>query len=112
MVNHQTEMNSDDKQAFCVRTVILLKCLQEAGYFDSKPKGNNLDEIILSPEELYIGELLFHFQTGIQYNLHAVYQVKLSLFSKIIIRMNTFPLNLGEKVFFSRLTLCSTTNPE
>ena len=30
-------MNSDDRQAFCVRTVILLKCLQEAGYFDSKP---------------------------------------------------------------------------
>ena len=82
MVNHQTGMNSDDKQAFCVRTVILLKCLQEAGYFDSKPKLNpdgNSDVIILSPEELYIGELLFHFQTGIQYNLHAVYQVKRAL---------------------------------
>ena len=67
MVNHQTEMNSDDKQAFCVRTVILLKCLQEAGYFDSKPKGNNLDDIILSPEELYIGELLFHFQLAVPF---------------------------------------------
>ena len=79
MVNHQTGMNSDDKQAFCVRTVILLKCLQEAGYFDSKPKPDGPDDIILSPEELYIGELLFHFQTGIQYNLHAVYQVKRAL---------------------------------
>ena len=83
MVNHQTGMNSEDKQAFCVRTVILLKCLQEAGYFDSKPKvgpaaENSDDVVILSPEELYIGELLFHFQTGIQYNLHAVYQVKSS----------------------------------
>ena len=29
----------------------------------------------LTDEELYIGQLLFHFQTGIQYNLHAVYQV-------------------------------------
>ena len=75
MVNHQTNMKSQERQAFCVRTVILLKCLQEAEYFDKK--SPNVEEgLSLSPEELYIAELLFHFQTGIQYNLHAVYQVR------------------------------------
>ena len=60
-----------------VRTVVLLKCLRASGYFQTgnatADAAKNNQE--LSPDELYIGKLLFHFQTGIQYNLHAVYQV-------------------------------------
>ena len=67
-------MASEDRQSFMVRSVVLLKCLQASGYFQQQDSS----EKELSPEELYIGELLFHFQTGIQYNLHAVYQVSLS----------------------------------
>ena len=68
-------MKPHERQSICVRTVILLKCLQEAGYFDKK--SLTMEEgLSLSAEELYIAELLFHFQTGIQYNLHAVYQVR------------------------------------
>ena len=56
---------------------MLLKCLRASGYFQTgnatADAAKNNQE--LSPDELYIGKLLFHFQTGIQYNLHAVYQV-------------------------------------
>ena len=75
MVNHQAHMSSQDKQAFCIRAVVLLKCLKASGYFGENSKNNDK----LSADELYIGELLFHFQTGIQYNLHAVYQVRVCL---------------------------------
>jgi len=51
-----------------------------SGYFGDILKEKSFDKEFvqdynLTPEELYIGRLLFHFQTGIQYNLHAVYQV-------------------------------------
>ena len=67
---------SNQRQATMVRTVVLLKCLRGSGYFqtgNATADGQNNQE--LSHDELYIGKLLFHFQTGIQYNLHAVYQV-------------------------------------
>ena len=69
-------MKSEERQATMVRTVVLLKCLRASGYFqtgNATADAQNNEE--LSPDELYIGKLLFHFQTGIQYNLHAVYQV-------------------------------------
>ena len=69
-------MKSEERQAIMVRTVVLLKCLQASGYFqtgNATADAQNNQE--LSSDELYIGKLLFHFQTGIQYNLHAVYQV-------------------------------------
>ena len=69
LVNHQGQMTSKERQAFMVRTVVLLKCLKASGYFSAS------NEAKLTPDELFIGRLLFHFQTGIQYNLHAVYQV-------------------------------------
>ncbi len=54
--------------------------LKGSGFFgEDIAKRSVLKETIseyhLSEEEIYIGRLLFHFQTGIQYNLHAVYQV-------------------------------------
>ena len=69
-------MSSDERRGFVLRSVVLLKCLQGSGYFPTKA-GKSPQ---LSAEELYIGQLLFHFQTGIQYNLHAVYQVITLLF--------------------------------
>jgi hypothetical protein len=54
-----------------IRTVVLLKCLRQAGFFGSTEAGGQ----ILTKDELYIAKLLYHFQTGIQYNLHSVYQV-------------------------------------
>ena len=74
LVNHQNNMKSEERQATMVRTVVLLKCLQASGYFVTK-SGDKSNSDELSKVELYIGKLLFHFQTGIQYNLHAVYQV-------------------------------------
>ena len=74
LVNHSGAMSSSERQGFVLRTVVLLKCLQGSDYFPSKAQSQ------LSQEELYIGQLLFHFQTGIQYNLHAVYQVIIFLF--------------------------------
>lgn len=56
-----------------IRTVVLLQCLKEAGYFEGKSHSKKQEK--LTGDELYIGELLFHFQSGIQYNLHTVYQV-------------------------------------
>ena len=75
--------------AFVIRSVILLKCLIASGYFRCEvnevceaaeaavedTKNGESKGTPLSSDQLYIGELLFHFQTGIQYNLHAVYQV-------------------------------------
>ena len=51
--------------------MVLLKCLKQAGYFGDSGSNNNF----LTPDELFIGRLLYHFQNGIQYNLHSVYQV-------------------------------------
>ena len=55
-----------------------------SGYFGEEIAAKSLPKdsgrnYSLSQDELYIGRLLFHFQTGIQYNLHAVYQVKINL---------------------------------
>merc|ERR1711962_1361719 len=75
LVNHQKNMKSEERQATMVRTVVLLKCLQASGYFVQAESGDKSNSDELSKVELYIGKLLFHFQTGIQYNLHAVYQV-------------------------------------
>ena len=83
-------MTSLERQTVIVRSVVLLKCLQAAGYFldetrSESAKLNYHTSTIstqgkLSSNEMTIAELLFHFQTGIQYNLHAVYQVRISLF--------------------------------
>ena len=58
---------------------MLLKCLKASGFFEGskEPPRDDIEKEgrLLTPNELYIGALLFHFQTGIQYNLHAVYQV-------------------------------------
>ena len=70
LVNHSGALSSSERQGFVLRTVVLLKCLQGSDYFPTKAESQ------LSQDELYIGQLLFHFQTGIQYNLHAVYQVR------------------------------------
>lgn len=78
LVNHLDQMTSEDRQAFVVRSVILLKCLMGSGYFSSQQQQEDQQSDELTSEQLFIGELLFHFQTGIQYNLHAVYQVKTS----------------------------------
>ena len=79
-------MKSEERQAIMVRTVVLLKCLRASGYFqtgNATADAQNNQE--LSSDELYIGKLLFHFQTGIQYNLHAVYQVSVYFYSKLSI---------------------------
>ena len=57
-----------------------------SGFFGEEIEAKSRDkqtisQYQLSDDELYIGKLLFHFQTGIQYNLHAVYQVRISYLS-------------------------------
>ena len=79
MVNHVEGMTPNERLSFSIRSIALLKCLKAQGFFsssetqDSKEKKEN--ERLLSENESYIAQLLFHFQTGIQYNLHAIYQV-------------------------------------
>jgi hypothetical protein len=55
-----------------------------SGYFGDEIAQQSTDKATisgyeLSANEIFIGKLLFHFQTGIQYNLHAVYQVNQGL---------------------------------
>ena len=60
--------------------MVLLKCLKQAGYFGDNGSSNDG----LTPDELFIGRLLYHFQNGIQYNLHSVYQV--TLYFRVLFR--------------------------
>ena len=73
-------MTPNERLSFSIRSVVLLKCLKASGFFTSSSdvQEENEDtkkESLLSENESYIAQLLFHFQTGIQYNLHAIYQV-------------------------------------
>ena len=84
-------MSSLERQTVIVRSVVLLKYLQAAGYFldetgseSAKLNYHTSTQGKLTSDEMTIAELLFHFQTGIQYNLHAVYQVRAYSFLKSI----------------------------
>ena len=79
-------MTPNERLSFSIRSVALLKCLKASGFFvsstdvaseENKEKEEKSDTkgTLLSENESYIARLLFHFQTGIQYNLHAIYQV-------------------------------------
>ena len=84
LVNHLEKMTPNERLSFSIRSVVLLKCLKASGFFplseevevskDNEEKDKK-GETLLSENESYIAQLLFHFQTGIQYNLHAIYQV-------------------------------------
>eukprot|EP00094_Tigriopus_californicus_P006260 TCALIF_06026-PA protein Name:"Similar to SMYD4 SET and MYND domain-containing protein 4 (Pongo abelii)" AED:0.08 eAED:0.08 QI:8/0.66/0.25/1/0.33/0.5/4/0/663 len=71
LVTHYDQMQIKDRVTIMIRSVVLLKCLKAGGYFGGEPTT----QLQLSPDELFIGKLLFHFQCGIQYNLHTIYQV-------------------------------------
>lgn len=71
LVTHYDQMQIKDRVTIMIRSVVLLKCLKAAGYFGGEPTS----QLHLTPEEVFIGKLLFHFQCGIQYNLHTIYQV-------------------------------------
>ena len=86
LVNHLEKMTPNERLSFSIRSVVLLKCLKASGFFPSSTdiisednKENEAEKdatkSLLSENESYIAQLLFHFQTGIQYNLHAIYQV-------------------------------------
>ena len=69
-----------------IRTVVLIKCLKAAGYFsENLAKDFKIPDGTLDDDELYIAGLLLHFQSGIQYNLHAIYQVLFCLAQGILI---------------------------
>ena len=86
LVNHLEKMTPNERLSFSIRSVVLLKCLKASGFFPSstdissrenkeKEEKKDRNKNLLSENESYIAQLLFHFQTGIQYNLHAIYQV-------------------------------------
>ena len=67
-------MTTHERLSFAIRSAVLLKCLKMANFFLDNP--NYLDsQASMTEDESYIVQLLFHFQTGIQYNLHGIYQV-------------------------------------
>ncbi len=68
LVNHEDRQNTQSRMTFMIRSVVLLKCLMQAGYFGQS-------DALPGKDELLIGRLLYRFQMGIQYNLHSVYQV-------------------------------------
>ena len=74
LVNHTEKMTTHERLSFAIRSAVLLKCLKMANFFLDNP--NYLDsQASMTEDESYIVQLLFHFQTGIQYNLHGIYQV-------------------------------------
>ena len=82
-MNHVDKMTPNERLSISIRSVVLLKCLKASGFFslsdeekvNEETKQEMKRETRLSENESYIAWLLFHFQTGIQYNLHAIYQV-------------------------------------
>ena len=77
LVNHTDKMTTHERLSFAIRSAVLLKCLKVANFFLDNP--DHVDsQGPMSEDESYIAQLLFHFQTGIQYNLHGIYQVKLT----------------------------------
>lgn len=64
-MTHSNLANARDRLALAIRSAVLLKCLKLAGFFQ-------VDD---EEDEKFIGSLLYHFQSGIQYNLHTIYQV-------------------------------------
>ena len=86
LVNHLEKMTPNERLSFSIRSVVLLKCLKASGFFPSSTENSSTEnkemkekkdsnKNLLTENESYIARLLFHFQTGIQYNLHAIYQV-------------------------------------
>ena len=71
LVTHGDKVSSQMRMTILIRSFVLLKCLEVAGYFKSSDMEDEL-----TWERNFIGSLLYHFQAGIQYNLHAIYQVK------------------------------------
>ena len=67
-------MTTHERLSIIIRTVALLKCLKMANFFLDNPDHRDSQEP-MTQDEVYIAQLLFHFQTGIQYNLHGIYQV-------------------------------------
>ena len=72
-MTHDNRQGTKEKLTFFIRTVVLLQCLRESAYFQGEHRSK--DGQPLTEAEFYIAELLYHFQRGIQYNLHTVYQV-------------------------------------
>ena len=61
-------------------TLPLFQCLKVANFFLDNPDHlADSGQMKMTEDESYIIQLLFHFQTGIQYNLHGIYQVGTSL---------------------------------
>jgi len=69
-VTHEESSTEEENRALILRTAIMLICLSESNYF-----GITQDEDGLSEDQMMIGKLLHHFQAGIRYNLHTIYQV-------------------------------------
>ena len=76
LVNHTEKMTTHERLSVIIRSVVLLKCLKMANFFLDNPNHRGDDYQPMSEDESYIAQLLFHFQAGIQYNLHGIYQVR------------------------------------
>jgi len=72
LVNHIDKLTVDKELVAVIKSVVLLRFLVCSGYFP----GEAEDSVALSAEQIFIGKLLFHFQCGITYNQHGVYEAQ------------------------------------
>ena len=82
LVTHHSERIVGDRFHRSMCAVMMLRCLKRVGYFgDDVMKRVNTpeEEDVLSDEEVYIAELLYHFLEVMQFNAHDVAQVQLTL---------------------------------
>ena len=72
--------NDDNSTKINAKLLPLFQCLKVANFFLDNPDHlADSGQMKMTEDESYIIQLLFHFQTGIQYNLHGIYQVGTSL---------------------------------
>jgi len=71
LVTHHSERSVPDIFHRCLFSIFLLRCLQNQGYFPTKPADT------LSEDEAYIGTLIMHFLEVLQFNAHEVAQFEM-----------------------------------
>lgn len=77
---HRSNKSKDETLSLSIRSAIFIVLLRYGGYFGEKqtPFGGTM-----SKEETILSRVVYHFQEGIQYNLHSVDEVVKSKLSGI-----------------------------
>merc|ERR1719469_634269 len=66
---HRSIKTRDDLLSLSIRSALFIVLLRYGGYFGQKTSPYGVQ---MSKEENHVGQIMFHIQEGIQYNLHSV----------------------------------------